>query len=68
MNEVMRSRRLELKMTQQELAEKVGVSRVFINKIETGKAKKCMVHTAFRIAEALQMKAEDLFRENRSQM
>ena len=61
MNEEMRKRRQELSMTQQQLAEKCGLSRVFINKIENGSAEKIRLSTAIAIADALETDPVGLF-------
>jgi putative transcriptional regulator len=47
-------------MTQQELADKVGVSRFHINKIENGKSK-MSVGLALRIAKTLDVTLNDIF-------
>ena len=48
-----RERRKELKMRQDELAEKTGISRVTISRIETGDDLNMTTFTAVRIAEVL---------------
>lgn len=48
-----RERRKELKMRQDELAEKTGISRVTISRIETGDDLNMTAFTAVRIAEVL---------------
>ena len=47
-------------MTQQELAERVGVTRQTINAIELGKYSPSL-EVAFRIASALGVRLEDVF-------
>jgi putative transcriptional regulator len=47
-------------MTQQDLAERVGVTRQTINAIELGKYSPSL-EVAFRIAEALGVRLEDVF-------
>lgn len=53
-------RRLELGLTQTELAELVGVSQNSISSIETGQYKPT-AYTAALLCEALKCKFEDLF-------
>lgn len=48
-----RERRKELKMRQDELAEKTGISRVTISRIETCDDLNMTAFTAVRIADAL---------------
>ena len=62
MGERIRDLRIDRNMTQEELAEKCGLSRVFINRIENGKANKVMIATAFAIADALGVSVDVLFR------
>lgn len=50
--EILRDRRKELKMTQQELAEKVGTARSYIARVEKGETD-IQVSSFFRIARAL---------------
>lgn len=50
--EILRDRRRELKMTQQELAEKVGTARSYIARVEKGETD-IQVSSFFRIARAL---------------
>jgi len=53
--------RLKHLWTQEELADKSGVSRVTINAIETGKTENVLVNTLRKIADALGVSIEDLF-------
>lgn len=48
-------------MTQEELAEKSGVSRVTISLIESGKATCVKTNTLCRLANALNKKSSELF-------
>lgn len=48
-------------MTQTELAEKVGISRVSLSRIETGETPNTSVYTAIRIADALGVSMDFLF-------
>lgn len=50
--EVLRERRKELKLTQQELADKIGRERSYINRIEKGETD-IQLSTFIRIADAL---------------
>lgn len=55
-----RNRRLELGLTQQQLADKIGISRNSISSIETGQ----YIPTAYTVAllcKALECSFEDLF-------
>lgn len=48
-------------MTQQELADRSGVSRVTIALIESGKAKNILSSTILKLAKALEKPVEDIF-------
>ncbi|WP_302591542.1 helix-turn-helix domain-containing protein [uncultured Muribaculum sp.] len=50
--EILRDRRKELKITQQELAEKVGTARSYIARVEKGETD-IQISSFFRIARAL---------------
>lgn len=56
-----RERREELKMTQDELAQKSGVSRQTISYIETGKYDNVLVGTLAAIALALDTTVDKIF-------
>ena len=56
-----RERREELQMTQEQLAEKSGVSRQTISSIETGKADNVLVSTLAAIAVALDTTVDIIF-------
>lgn len=60
-NIVMRERRKELGMTQADLSEKSGVSRVTINKLETGKATGVNFTTMVKIASVLGKSVDVVF-------
>ena len=49
------------KMTQQELAEKSGVSRSIISELETGKRTKTTTETLLKIAKALDSSINYIF-------
>jgi putative transcriptional regulator len=55
--------RIELGMSQAELAKKVGVSRQTINMIETGKIKKPKKETLFAIAKVLMVDVDELYKK-----
>lgn len=55
----MKKRRAELDMTQEDLAEKVGVSRVYIGYVEQGRNTPTL-EILEKIAKALKMKVGDL--------
>jgi transcriptional regulator with XRE-family HTH domain len=59
--EVIRTRRATLrpKLTQQQLAARVGISRASLANIETGR-QSVMVHQLFDLAQALELPASDL--------
>ena len=59
-NEIRKFRFFASEMTQQQLAEKVGVSRQTIISIEAGKYSPSL-ELAFRIAEAFGVKIDELF-------
>lgn len=59
-NNIRRLRFFANEMTQQELAEKAGVSRQTIISIEAGKYTPSL-ELAFRLAEAFGVKLEDVF-------
>ena len=56
-----RERREELRMTQDELAQKSGVSRQTISSIETGKYNNVLVGTLAAIATALDTTVDKIF-------
>ena len=53
-NETIKLRRVEQKLTQQELSEKSGVSQQLISKIENGKAQPSL-RTITKLAEVLKL-------------
>lgn len=56
-----KERREELGMTQEELAQKSGVSRQTISSIETGKYENVLVGTLASIATALETTVDKIF-------
>lgn len=56
-----KERREELGMTQEELAEKSGVSRQTISALELGKANDVLVGTLAAVAKALNTTVDDFF-------
>lgn len=56
-----KERREELKMTQEELAQKSGVSRQTISSIENGKYENALVGTLAAIANALDTTVDKIF-------
>ena len=56
-----RERREELRMTQEELAQKAGVSRQTISSLETGKYENVLVSTLSAIALALDTTVDKIF-------
>lgn len=61
-----RERREELKMTQEELATKSGVSRQTIWALECGKSDNVLVGTLAAIAKALDTTVDNFFCNDRS--
>lgn len=59
-NNIRKLRFLKSEMTQQELADKTGVSRQTIMAIEAGKYSPTL-ELAFKIAEAFEVKLEEVF-------
>ena len=59
--EIIADRRKQLKMSQQELAERVGVNRSTISRYESGTYKKISFTTLAQIAEALDMTEDYLW-------
>ena len=53
--------RRTLRITQQELADMVGISRIELNKIENNKAPNLRATTAVKIARALKVPTDFLF-------
>lgn len=60
-----REARNKRKMSQQELAEKSGVSRATISGLETGRIKVTTTDTLLKISCALKMKISDIFFEQK---
>ena len=56
-----RDRRRELGMSQEELAEKSGVSRATISRLESGELLMVKTGTLIKLAEALECKVSDIF-------
>ena len=59
-NEIRRLRFEHQEMTQQQLAEKIGVTRQTVNAIETGKYWPSL-EVAFRIAEVFKLRVDEVF-------
>lgn len=57
-----RKRRKILKLSQEELAEKADLHRVYMSRIERGKVE-VSLYVAYRIAEALKVKICDLIKK-----
>lgn len=60
MENIIRSRRKELGLSQEELAKRCGVSRQTVNAIENNKYDPTL-SLAFRLAQSLQTTVDDLF-------
>lgn len=61
MGEKVKEFRTKRGMTITELAEKTGLSRVLLSRIENGHVKSVLLSTAVAIAEALEVDVEDIF-------
>jgi transcriptional regulator with XRE-family HTH domain len=61
---LVRGHRQRLKLTQDQLAERVGLSRTSITNIEQGR-QKVLLHQIFRIAESLEVSPETLLPRQR---
>ena len=59
-----REKRKEQKMTQEELAEKSGVSRVTISGLENGKVRATSSKTLLKLARALGTTVDQIFFED----
>ena len=59
---VLKAFRLEKRLTQEQLSERVGVCHSFIGQLETGR-KLPSLEMLFRIAEVLEIPASELVRE-----
>ena len=59
LGKLVRTRREQAKLTQDELAQRVGLTRTSISNIESGR-QKIQVHTLYTIAEALHVPADAL--------
>ena len=53
--------RKELNMSQEELANKAGISRVTLSKLESGRIVEVSTNTLSKIADALDKKANEIF-------
>jgi putative transcriptional regulator len=60
MQTLIKEKRLELNMTQEQLSERVGVSRQTIISLEAGKYKASLV-LAHKLAQAFECRIEDIF-------
>ena len=59
----LKSIRTEMNLTQEELAEKSGVGRVTISRLETGELKETTVGTLSKLARALEVSIDKLVEE-----
>lgn len=58
--DVIRNRRLELELTQEDLAERTGFEQSYISKVEVGRTKRPLREYVLRFAEALDMHPDEL--------
>lgn len=56
-----KQKRIEQKITQEELAEKSGISRATISALENGHLKKTTTDTLLKLAAALNCSPSDIF-------
>lgn len=56
--------RLKKGLTQNELSEKVGCSRQYINELENSEVRNISSHLLIKLSEVLEVKAEQLFNTN----
>lgn len=61
MQNKIKARREELRMTQEELAEKANISRQTVHVLETGKAENVLMSTMIAIARALKSTVDEIF-------
>lgn len=57
----LKEKRLKMRMTQEELAAKSGISRPTISLLENGELNNAKIDTLRKIAEALDSKVSDIF-------
>ena len=57
------ARRRELGLTQEAVAERIGIGRAYYSHIETGRQPDPPLSIAFHIAEVLQMDVAEMWRE-----
>ena len=62
-----KSKRLEMKMTQQELASRSGVPQSLIADIENGKRLNPTINTAFKLSRVLGCTVEELIVEEKAE-
>ncbi len=62
--EKIKSRRKELNMSQDELARRAQLSRIYVNKLENARLENITVMNLVRIAEALKIQIWDFFIPN----
>ncbi len=60
MRYIIKEHRVQQGMTIKELAEKVGISRIYLSMIENGKAENVSSKVLVKIASALDKKVDDL--------
>lgn len=65
MKDFLRAKRIELKLTQAELAEKVGVDRSMISKLESGGG--CSLDLALKLSRALGVSMDELLSSNNNE-
>lgn len=58
---LLRERRAQLRMTQEELSNNSGISRATISALESGELRNAKVDTLRRLADTLQCKVSDIF-------
>lgn len=63
--EVVRERRIELGLTQEQLAQKIGTYRTLVARLENGRRHTPTLDTLFAYAEALRIEPEEVIRRAR---
>lgn len=60
LGELVKTRRKDLNMTQEELADKVGMSQRWVSNLETGGVKRSRIDTLQQLSVALSLPLDDL--------
>src|SRR5687768_6772953 len=60
LNDIVTARRMELGLTQEQVAERVNMSQEWVTKVERGRIKRPRVPSLLALADVLQLEAHDL--------